>query len=90
MDSHDERVLAKAIDHFGRDMQKAKAIEELCELSVEIARDMIQEGSLLRIADEIADAKIMIRQLEMIYGITDAMKERVTIKIIKLKNMIGN
>lgn len=59
----------KIIDHYGADAQKVKAIEELSELQKEIAKDLIGQGSIENVAEEIADVQIMLRQLQMIYGI---------------------
>ena len=59
----------KIIEHYGVAAQKVKAIEELSELQKEIAKDLIGQGNIEHVAEEIADVQIMLRQLQMIYGI---------------------
>ena len=59
----------KIIEHYGVAAQKVKAIEELSELQKEIAKDLIGQGNIENVAEEIADVQIMLRQLQMIYGI---------------------
>jgi len=67
----------KIIDHYGADAQKVKAIEELSELQKEIAKDLIGQGSIENVAEEIADAKVMIEQLQMIYEIENDDVEKI-------------
>lgn len=62
-------ICEKAIKHFGENAQKIKAIEELSELSTELARGVNDEhASRESTIDEIADAYIMIQQLSLMYG----------------------
>lgn len=68
----------KIIDHYGTDTQKVKAIEELSELQKEIAKDLIGQGNIENVAEEIADAKVMIEQLQMIYEIENDDVEKIT------------
>ena len=72
----------KIIDHYGPEAQKVKAIEELSELQKEIAKDLIGQGSIENVAEEIADVKVMTEQLQLIYGIEhsqvrDIMREKI-------------
>lgn len=67
----------KIIDHYGPEAQKVKAIEELSELQKEIAKDLIGQGSIENIAEEIADVQIMLRQLQMIYEIENDDVEKI-------------
>lgn len=72
----------KIIDHYGPEAQKVKAIEELSELQKEIAKDLIGQGSVECVAEEIADVQVMIEQLQIIYGIDhsqvkDIMREKI-------------
>lgn len=57
-------ILEAAIRHFGKGHQWAKAIEELSELIRALARSDDAEN----IAEEMADVRIMLDQLEIIYG----------------------
>lgn len=74
----------KIIDHYGPEAQKVKAIEELSELQKEIAKDLIGQGNIENVAEEIADAKVMIEQLQMIYEIeNDDVEKIVREKILR-------
>ena len=58
-----KRILLRAIGHFGRGAQRDKAIEELSELIRALARSDDREN----IAEEMADVRIMLDQLELIF-----------------------
>lgn len=63
------KILEGAIEKFGAEAQIIKAIEELGELSVELARDLNEiPGRLDALKEELADAFIMLNQLELIFG----------------------
>ena len=72
-DEH-ERILKKAIEHYGEAHQIDKAIEEMSELTKALLKlryaekdyekEILQEA----VAEEIADVCIMIRQLRMIFN----------------------
>lgn len=58
------------IHFYGKENQKLKACEELCELQEAILKDVnkqIDSG----VVEEIADVYIMLAQLEIIYDIDD-------------------
>lgn len=59
-----ESILRGAIAKYGRGAQRDKAIEELSELIRALARADDAEN----IAEEMADVRIMLDQLEIIFG----------------------
>ncbi len=59
-----------AIETYGEDNQKRKAVEELGELSNEILRDLDGRGDRDKIIDEISDVYIMLEQVAIMYGLT--------------------
>lgn len=61
-------ILEDAISYYGSDAQIVKAIEELGELTVELARHRNGLGSVEALREELADAFIMLNQLELIFG----------------------
>lgn len=61
-------VLEDAISYYGSDAQITKAIEELGELTVELARHRNGLGKVEALREELADAFIMLNQLELIFG----------------------
>ena len=57
----------KAIaDHYGKEHQTIKAMEELAELIQALAK-----GDIENIKEEIADVRVMLEQIEYLYGISD-------------------
>ena len=80
-------ILEGAISHFGSDAQIVKAIEELGELTVELARHRNGLGSMAALREELADAFIMLNQMELIFGdVTDIE----VAKLERLERMIGH
>lgn len=77
-------ILEKAIAHYGEDNQVFKAIEELGELTTELARNSIGESNTMQIAEEIADVQIMCSQLEMIFNIETEVKAQREYKLKRL------
>ena len=64
MDNVREKILRATIEKYGRGAQRDKAIEELSELIRALARCDDPEN----IAEEMADVRIMLDQLEIIFG----------------------
>ena len=64
MDNVREKILKAAIEKYGRWPQRDKAIEELSELIRALARSDDPEN----VAEEMADVRIMLDQLEIIFG----------------------
>lgn len=80
-------ILGAAISHFGSDAQIVKAIEELGELTVELARHRNRLGSVEALREELADAFVMLNQLELIFG---DVSEIEVAKLERLERMINN
>lgn len=59
-----EDLYAKAQIAWGRDAQLAKAAEEFAELAAEVNRLQNEQTTLNRLLEEMADARIMLEQLE--------------------------
>ena len=53
-------------DHYGKEYQTIKTIEELAELIQALAK-----GDIENIKEEIADVRVMLEQIEYLYGISD-------------------
>ena len=77
----EQEIYREAIRRWGPNAQTSKAAEELCELAAALNRylsqiyahegeaDYDELGRLLEaIAEEMADAEIMLQQLRMIFG----------------------
>ena len=76
-------ILEGAISLFGRDHQINKAIEELGELIVELSRHLNGADNDEKICGEMADAFVMLNQLELIFG------DVTEIEIAKLERLEG-
>ena len=77
------KILEGAIAKFGTQAQIAKAVEELNELAAELARHLNGQAKVKNIREEMADAFIMLNQMEMIFGdVSD-------VEICKLERLEG-
>ncbi|MTI49473.1 MAG: hypothetical protein FH761_16695 [Firmicutes bacterium] len=79
-------VYQKAINKWGEPLQKAMAIEEMAELTQAIIKDL--RGITNNAEEEIADVKIMIRQLEEMYD-KELIKEWEESKLDRLEQMLS-
>lgn len=66
------KILKKAIDTFGVDMQLTVAVEEFSELTKEICKYKRGADNISNITEEMADCYIMLEQIKIIFGIDDA------------------
>lgn len=82
-------VYNKAKQVYGIDNQISKANEELSELIKELSRFLIDDGNMEHITEEIADVKIMIEQLELIFENKRAVKVVKKAKIQRLSDRLG-
>ena len=64
------KILEKAIEHYGKDMQLNVAIEELSELIKEICKSKRGADNREAIIEEMADCEIMFEQLQIIFDIS--------------------
>ena len=69
--------LQEIVNHYGADHQKDKLFEEMAELQKEVCKEKDGKGDIPHIAEELADVSIMLRQMQIIYGITDEQIEQV-------------
>ncbi len=86
-------TLTMAIDTFGPEAQLKMAVEEMSELTKAICKLWrCEEGSLARkeaiegIREEAADVRIMLDQLGILFGDTEAIEEK---KLERLRNRIN-
>lgn len=81
-------VCALAVSVYGRENQIHKTQEELSELNRALSRDRQGEREKKHIAEEIADVRIMCRQLEIIYGVEDDVAAQICYKLRRLMRRI--
>ena len=81
-------VLRQAIRRYGKLNQLHVAIEELSELQKELCKDLRGKGTRDAIAEEIADAEIMLEQLKRIYHNDGSVKKWRRAKVARLARRI--
>ncbi len=74
----------------GKDLQIWKAVEEMAELTKELAKfkggDYRNQPGLV---DEIADVTVMMEQLRIMFGINEAVQARMDFKVRRLARRLG-
>ena len=81
-------VYEKAKATWGIDAQVTKAVEELAELQKELCKFLLDDGNMEHIAEEMADVKIMVEQLELILECKYDVKEFKRAKIQRLSDRL--
>lgn len=85
-------VYEKALDKWGRVAQVFMLFEEMAELQKAVCkweRDPSRE-KLMAIADEVADVRIMLEQIQIVFGIEEArVKDIMTAKVGRLAERLG-
>ena len=71
------------INHYGKTAQTVKAMEELSELIVELAKAFNGQGDVSHIAEEMADVHVMLDQLQIIFNIDDRVLEVIATEKIR-------
>ena len=84
MENVRKRILVAAIQKYGQSAQQFKAIEELSELIRALARCDDPEN----IAEEMADVRIMLDQLEIIFHNRDLVRKYEMEKLKRLSDRI--
>ena len=84
-----DSLYLSAILAFGKQKQTVKVIEELSELSVEVAKMINGHENEERLVDEISDVEIMIEQLKLMYGLTKKVYRRKEYKKERLEKKIN-
>lgn len=77
-------VYEKALAQNGMLLQAIVAIEELSEAQKEICKLLREKGSLEHLAEEVADATIMLEQLCNMFNIGDRVRSYMDAKVQRL------
>ena len=78
-------VYLEALRQYGRYMQMVVALEELSEIQKEICKNLRGKENLDHMAEEIADATIMLEQIRMMYyGMNGMVCQKMDEKIRRL------
>lgn len=88
----DDTILQRAIDTWGVDAQCEMMLEECIELDMALQKMKRLRGDKQQkfnnLIDEIADNKIMLRQMELIFPI-ELINERVIFKMNRLEERLN-
>lgn len=78
-----------AIDHFGREKQLLKVVEECNELATTILHYLNGRGNDMDVITEVADVAIMIDQLALMFD-AELIKTEMARKLIRLERRLNN
>ena len=84
-----EKVYASAIKAFGEEAQMVVALEELSECQKEICKFLRGIGNAGNLAEEIADATIMLEQMRLIFGLNEPVCQKMEQKIRRLDERLA-
>lgn len=83
-----KQVYDAALGKWGAKMQATVAIEEMSEVIKEITKALRGELNREHLAEEIADATIMLEQLRQMFNINDSVCSWMDYKIAALKRKV--
>ena len=80
--------LQQIVDYYGKELQTIVAIEEMAELTKVLSKIYRHKGASERdrqaLEEEMADVMLMLKQMQIIYGITDeALNGEIEFKIYR-------
>lgn len=81
-------VYKRAIEQNGAQLQSVVALEELSEAQKEICKFLRGCGSIEHLAEEVADAIIMLEQIREIFSINDAVCDWINRKVQRLEDRL--
>ena len=84
------QVYTNALICFGETAQMVMALEELSECQKEICKKLRGYSNLDHLAEEIADATIMLEQLRLFFGLNDLVCEKMDEKVKRLDALLKN
>lgn len=84
-----EKVYREAIEVNGATAQQIVALEELSEAQKEICKLLRSQGSLDHLAEEVADATIVLEQVRLIHGINDQVNKKMDEKVERLRRNLA-
>ena len=83
-----KRVYEDALNKNGQKMQATVAIEEMSEVIKELTKAMRGELNRAHLAEEVADAKIMLEQVCEMFDINDSVESWMDYKIAALQRKV--
>lgn len=87
---YEERVktYTNALIAYGEETQMVVALEELSECQKEICKFLRGFGNAGNLAEEIADATIMLEQMRLIFGLNEMVCQKMDEKVKRLDDRL--
>lgn len=82
------KIYAEAIMQHGAQLQAVVALEELSEAQKEICKFLRYSGNADHLAEEIADAAIMLEQMCIVFGVTGSVCRWMDRKVQRLADRL--
>ena len=82
------RTYTKALICYGVEKQMIVALEEMSEVQKEICKKMRGYSNEVHLAEEIADATIMLEQMRLFFGLNDLVCEKMDEKVKRLDELL--
>lgn len=83
-----KQIYTQAITHFGVDAQLVKAVEELNECGQQLCKVLLDQGDRRNLAEEVADATIMLEQVRVALDINEDVHKQMDYKLLRLQDKI--
>ena len=81
-----QKVYTNALVAYGEEKQCVVAIEEMSEVAKELCKYLRGKGDMEHLAEEVADATIMLEQVRYFFGINELVCNKMDEKIMRLEN----
>ena len=85
---HRIQIYNNALTTYGAEAQMVVALEELSECQKEICKILRGRGDINHLAEEIADATIMLEQLRLFFLINNLVCQKMDEKVSRLDNRL--
>ena len=83
-------IYDRALEQYGPEAQMIVALEELSECQKEICKVLRCKGDMEHLAEEIADATIMLEQMRQLFGLNELVCGKMDEKILRLEQRLEN
>ena len=82
------KIYADAAEAFGNNMQIVVALEELSEVQKELCKALRGKVNTFNLAEEVADATIMLEQIRQMFNINEQVCGYMDEKVLRLQQRI--
>lgn len=83
-----KQIYIQAIKHYGAHSQLVKAVEELSECTQQLCKALLFKLDLDHLAEEVADATIMLEQVRVMMDINEDVHKQMDYKLLRLQERI--